>query len=58
MNDTQFVAAVVLDEEGQGVGVQKGLVVDLDNGEATVISIGLTEDELKRLVYTLAEGLL
>lgn len=58
MNDTQFVAAVVLDEEGQGVGVQKGLVVDLDNGEATVIPIGLTEDELKRLVYTLAEGLL
>lgn len=58
MNDTQFVAAVVLDEEGQGVGVQKGLVVDLDNGEATVIPIGLTEDELKRLVYTLAEGIL
>lgn len=58
MSDTNFVAAVVLDEEGQGVGVQKGLVVDLDNGEATVIPIGLTEDELKRLVYTLAEGIL
>lgn len=58
MNDIQFVAAVVLDEEGQGVGVQKGLVVDLDNGEATVMPIGLTEEELKRLVYTLAEGIL
>lgn len=55
---SDYAAILVLNEEGQATGIEKGFAVSMDGDELTMLPVGVTEGELKQLVQTLAAGIL